>query len=60
MADEQLSEAKAPDSVAAVEAIEFHKPADNDVEFEENTIEEKKLVRKIDCYLMPSIWILYL
>ena len=40
MADGKLAEVKAPDSVAAVEAIEFHKPADNDVEFEENTAEE--------------------
>lgn len=28
--------------------------------FEENTPAEKALVRKIDLYLMPSIWFLYL
>ena len=60
MADGKLAEVMAPDSVAAVEAIEFHKSADNDFEFEENTADEKKLVRKIDMYLMPSIWVLYL
>ena len=27
--------------------------------FEEKTETEKKLVRKIDLYLMPTIWILY-
>jgi hypothetical protein len=27
--------------------------------FEEKTEEEKKLVRKVDMYLMPTIWILY-
>jgi hypothetical protein len=27
--------------------------------FEEKTDEEKKLVRKIDWYLMPTIWVLY-
>jgi hypothetical protein len=27
--------------------------------FEEKTEEEKKLVRKIDLYLMPTIWVLY-
>jgi hypothetical protein len=27
--------------------------------FEEKTKEEKKLVRKIDMYLMPTIWVLY-
>lgn len=27
--------------------------------FEEKTEAEKKLVRKIDLYLMPTIWILY-
>ncbi|KAF2030675.1 MFS general substrate transporter [Setomelanomma holmii] len=27
--------------------------------FEEKTDEEKKLVRKIDMYLMPTIWVLY-
>lgn len=27
--------------------------------FEEKTEEEKKLVRKIDMYLMPTIWVLY-
>jgi hypothetical protein len=27
--------------------------------FVENTDEEKKLVRKIDTFLMPTIWILY-
>jgi hypothetical protein len=27
--------------------------------FEEKTEEEKKLVRKIDWYLMPTIWVLY-
>ena len=60
MADIKHDVAKETDNVAAVEAVEFHKPSDNDVEFEENTPEEKKLVRKIDMYLMPSIWLLYL
>jgi hypothetical protein len=27
--------------------------------FEEKTEEERKLVRKIDLYLMPTIWVLY-
>jgi hypothetical protein len=27
--------------------------------FEEKTDEERKLVRKIDWYLMPTIWVLY-
>lgn len=27
--------------------------------FEEKTKEEKNLVRKIDLYLMPTIWVLY-
>lgn len=27
--------------------------------FEEKTEEEKKLVRKVDLYLMPTIWVLY-
>jgi hypothetical protein len=27
--------------------------------FEEKTDEEKKLVRKVDLYLMPTIWVLY-
>jgi hypothetical protein len=27
--------------------------------FEEKTEEERKLVRKIDWYLMPTIWVLY-
>ena len=27
--------------------------------FEEKTEEEKRLVRKIDWYLMPTIWVLY-
>lgn len=27
--------------------------------FEEKTEAEKKLVRKIDLYLMPTIWVLY-
>jgi len=27
--------------------------------FEEKTAEEKKLVRKVDLYLMPTIWVLY-
>lgn len=27
--------------------------------FEENMDEEKRLVRKIDLYLMPTIWVLY-
>jgi hypothetical protein len=27
--------------------------------FIENTDEEKRLVRKIDLYLMPTIWVLY-
>ena len=31
----------------------------DDVGFVENTIEEKKLVRKVDLYLMPTIWVLY-
>lgn len=29
------------------------------VPFEEKTEEEKRLVRKIDWYLMPTIWVLY-
>lgn len=55
-----MADVKEPNSIDAVEAIEFHKPNDNDVEFEENTVEEKKLVRRIDMYLMPSVWVLYL
>ncbi|KAF2106146.1 major facilitator superfamily domain-containing protein [Lophiotrema nucula] len=31
-----------------------------DAVFAENTDEEKKLVRKIDLFLMPTIWVLYL
>lgn len=27
--------------------------------FIENTDEEKKLVRKVDMFLMPTIWVLY-
>ncbi|KXJ89225.1 major facilitator superfamily domain-containing protein [Microdochium bolleyi] len=33
---------------------------DSNPPFVENTAAEKKLVRKIDLYLMPSIWLLYL
>ncbi|KAH7026333.1 major facilitator superfamily domain-containing protein [Microdochium trichocladiopsis] len=36
------------------------KSGDSAARFEENTTAEKKLVRKIDLYLMPSIWFLYL
>ncbi|KAF2249399.1 MFS general substrate transporter [Trematosphaeria pertusa] len=32
---------------------------DVDLGFVENTEEEKKLVRKIDLFLMPTIWVLY-
>ena len=60
MTDVKVNEAKEPDNVAAIEAVEFHKPSDNDVEFQEGTDEEKKLVRKIDMYLMPWVWLLYL
>lgn len=60
MAETKLQDAKEPDSIAEVEAVEFHKPSDNHVEFEENTAEEKQLVRKIDVNLMPSVWLLYL
>ena len=31
-----------------------------EVQWTENTPEEKKLVRKIDMWLMPTIWILYM
>jgi hypothetical protein len=36
------------------------KEADQDVVFEENTEAERKLVRKIDLFLLPCIWIVYL
>lgn len=28
--------------------------------FVPGTAEEKKLVRKIDCYLMPMLWVMYI
>lgn len=31
----------------------------NTLNFVENTVEEKKLVRQIDLWLMPTIWVLY-
>lgn len=40
-----------------VEHAEKHEPS---AAWVEDTPEEKKLVRKIDMWLMPSIWILYM
>jgi len=56
----ELADVKEIDKVADVEAVEFHAPKDTEYEFEENTAEEKALVRKIDLYLMPTVWLLYL
>jgi len=40
-----------------VEAVEFRGDKTNEVEsWVEDTPEEKKLLRKIDLYLMPTIW----
>lgn len=36
------------------------KEANQPYDFEENTEAEKKLVRKIDLFLLPCIWIVYL
>lgn len=48
----------------AVAHISTEAPEEGDTKianmpFEEKTEAEKKLVRKIDLYLMPTIWILY-
>lgn len=45
---------KTVDHVATMET-----KRDVDLGFVENTEEEKKLVRKIDLFLMPTIWVLY-
>lgn len=47
---------------ATLEELEFgnRKPDNVSVDFVENTPEEHALRRKIDLYLMPSVWILYL
>lgn len=43
------------DNIAALDAKkDVHTPV-----FIEGTDEEKKLVRKIDLFLMPTIWVLY-
>lgn len=43
----------------SVEAQELGTVKIAETPFEEKTAAEKKLVRKIDLYLMPAIWILY-
>lgn len=62
-ASEKLHEVKEgiKTDIATLEDVEFgdSKPNDHE-EFVENTPEEKALRRKIDWYLMPSVWILYL
>ncbi|PSR83202.1 major facilitator superfamily domain-containing protein [Coniella lustricola] len=42
--------------------MEYAKPHDASVldDYEPNTEEERKLVRKIDLYLLPTIWLMYL
>jgi hypothetical protein len=53
--DEQKSWVETVDNIAALET----KKDGDTVGFEEGTDEEKKLVRKIDLFLMPTIWVLY-
>jgi hypothetical protein len=53
--EEQKSWVETVDNIAALEA----RKGGDTVGFEEGTDEEKKLVRKIDLFLMPTIWVLY-
>lgn len=46
--------AEAVDNIATMDHKDVEEAA-----FMEKTDEEKKLVRKIDIFLMPTIWILY-
>ena len=46
-------------TLTSIEAAEEGNVKITDIPFEEKTQAEKKLVRKIDMYLMPTIWILY-
>ncbi|OJJ08815.1 hypothetical protein ASPVEDRAFT_145300 [Aspergillus versicolor CBS 583.65] len=43
-----------------MEVLEDGTPQVHDFDFEENTAEEKKLLRKIDLFLLPAAWIVYL
>lgn len=47
------------DKIDQVEIFEAEQVKEDDV-FIENTIEEKKLLRKIDLWLLPTIWLLYM
>ena len=57
--DDVKDEAKA--NLEVVENVEFgDTKTGGAADFVENTAEEKALRHKIDWYLMPSVWILYL
>lgn len=43
-----------------VEDLETQKPYDMNDDYIPDTEEERKLVRKIDLYLLPAIWCMYL
>lgn len=47
------------DKIDQTEVQEMEQGKD-DITFIENTKEEKKLLRKIDLWMLPVIWILYL
>lgn len=60
MADEKFLDSPKP----SVEAVEQNNqdmalPPDQAFSFEEKTEAEKKLVRKIDLFIMPTIWVVY-